>query len=60
MKDLNNILMIAELHTFSIPSNALLLILYVGTGLLCLLFYLLCYPAVLLKFTYYAQNYAQE
>ena len=31
-----------------------------GTGLLCLLFYLLCYAAVLIKFTYYAQNYAQE
>ena len=32
----------------------------IGTGLLCLLFYLLCYAAVLIKFTYYAQNYAQE
>ena len=31
-----------------------------GTGLLCLLFYLLCYAAVLIKFTCYAQNYAQE
>ena len=31
-----------------------------GTGLLCLFFYLLCYAAVLIKFTYYAQNYAQE
>ena len=31
-----------------------------GTCLLCLLFYLLCYAAVLIKFTYYAQNYAQE
>ena len=26
----------------------------------CLFFYLLCYAAVFLKFTYYAQNYAQE
>ena len=34
--------------------------LYVGTGLLCLFFNLLCYAAVLIKFTYYAQNYAQE
>ena len=25
-----------------------------------LIFYLLCYAAVLIKFTYYAQNYAQE
>ena len=24
------------------------------------IFYLLCYVAVLIKFTYYAQNYAQE
>ena len=32
----------------------------IGTGLLCLLFYLLCYAAVLIKFNYYAQNYAQE
>ena len=32
----------------------------VGTGLLCLFLYLLCYAAVLIKFTYYAQNYAQE
>ena len=32
-----------------------------GTGLLCLFFtYVLCYAAVFLKFTYYAQNYAQE
>ena len=30
-----------------------------GTGLLCLLFYLLCYAAVLIKFTYYAQSNAQ-
>ena len=33
---------------------------HVGTGLLCLFFYLLCYAAVLIKFTYCAQNYAQE
>ena len=32
----------------------------VGTGLLCLLLYLLCYAAVHIKFTYYAQNYAQK
>ena len=25
-----------------------------------LIFYLLCYAAVLIKFTYYAQNYVQE
>ena len=25
-----------------------------------LIFYLLCYAALLIKFTYYAQNYAQE
>ena len=25
-----------------------------------LIFYLLCYAAVLIKFTYYAQNYAQK
>ena len=25
-----------------------------------LIFYLLCYAAVLIKFTYYTQNYAQE
>ena len=25
-----------------------------------LIFYLLCYAAVLIKFTYYAQSYAQE
>ena len=31
-----------------------------GTGLLCLNFYLLCYAAVLIEFTYYARNYAQE
>ena len=31
-----------------------------GTGLLCLIFYLLCYAALLIKFTYYAQIYAQE
>ena len=31
-----------------------------GTGLLCLFSYLLCYAALLIKFTYYAQNYAQE
>ena len=35
-------------------------ILRLGTGLLCLFFYLLCYATVLIKFTYYAQNYAQE
>ena len=29
-----------------------------GTGLLCLFFYLLCYAAVLKFFTYYAQYYA--
>ena len=34
--------------------------LIVGTGLLCLLFYPLCYAAVLKDLTYYAQNYAQE
>ena len=28
---------------------------WVGTGLLCLIFYLLCYAALLIKFTYYAQ-----
>ena len=33
---------------------------FVGTGLLCLFLYLLCYAAVLIKFTYYAQDYAQE
>ena len=36
---------------------------YLGTDLLCLFFHLLCYAAVaavLIKFTYYAQNYAQE
>ena len=33
---------------------------YVGTDLLCFYFYPLCYAAVLLKFTYYAQYYAQE
>ena len=27
-----------------------------GTSLLCLFFYLLCYAAVLIKFTYYAQE----
>ena len=31
-----------------------------GTSLLCLFSYLLCYAAVFIKFTYYAQNYAQE
>ena len=30
------------------------------TNLLCFYFYLLCYAAVLLKFTYYAQYYAPE
>ena len=34
--------------------------LLVGTSLLCLYFYPLCYAAVLLKFTYYTQYYAQE
>ena len=29
-----------------------------GTSLLCLYFYLLCYAAVLINFTYYAQYYA--
>ena len=32
----------------------------VGTSLLCFYFYPLCYAVVLLKFTYYAQYYAQE
>ena len=32
--------------------------LYLGTGLLCLFFYLLCYAAVLKFLTYYAQYYA--
>ena len=32
----------------------------VGTSLLCFYFHLLCYAAVLLKFTYYTQYYAQE
>ena len=32
----------------------------VRTNLLCFYFYPLCYAAVLLKFTYYAQYYAQE
>ena len=32
--------------------------LYIGTGLLCLFFYLLCYAAVLKNLTYYAQYYA--
>ena len=32
----------------------------IGTGILCLFFYLLCYAAVLKKLTYYAQNYARE
>ena len=32
----------------------------VGTSLLCFYFQPLCYAAVLLKFTYHAQNYAQE
>ena len=31
-----------------------------GTGLLCLFFHPLCYAAALIKFTYYAQNYALE
>ena len=31
-----------------------------GISLLCVYFYLLCYAAVLLKFTYYTQCYAQE
>ena len=32
----------------------------VGTSLLCFYFYPLCYVAVLLEFTYYAQYYVQE
>ena len=31
-----------------------------GTSLLCFYFYPLCYATVLIKFTYYAQYYAQE
>ena len=31
-----------------------------GNSLLCVYFYPLCYAAVLLKFTYYTQYYAQE
>ena len=31
-----------------------------GTSLICYYFYPLCYVAVLLKFTYYAQYYAPE
>ena len=31
----------------------------VGTNLLCFYFHLLCYAAVLINFTYYAQYYAQ-
>ena len=38
-----------------LPSGRCLLI---GTGLLCLFFYLLCYAAVLKFLTYYAQYYA--
>ena len=33
---------------------------WIGTGLLCLFFYTLCYAAVLKILTYYAQYYAQE
>ena len=33
---------------------------WVGTGLLCLSFYLLCYGAVLIKFTYYVQARAHN
>ena len=36
----------------------LFLALLIGTGLLCLFFYLLCYAAVLKILTYYAQYYA--
>ena len=32
----------------------------INTDRLLCLFYVLCYAAVLIKFTYYAQNYAQE
>ena len=32
----------------------------IGTSLLCFYFYLLCYAAVFLKVTYYAQYYTQE
>ena len=32
----------------------------VGTSLICFDFHPLCYAAVLYKFTYYAQYYAQE
>ena len=35
------------------PSNVL-------TYTVCIFFHPLCYAAVLIKFTYYAQNYAQE
>ena len=38
----------------------LVTVLQLGTGLLCLFFYLLCYATLLIKFTYYAQNYAEE
>ena len=34
----------------------LLFLLILGTGLLCLFFHPLCYAAVLIKFTYYAQE----
>ena len=40
--------------------NECTIILALGTSLLCLLFYLLCYASVLIKFTYHTQNYAQE
>ena len=46
--------------TISYVVSAIWLPYTVGTGLLCLFFNLLCYAAVLIKFTYYAQNYAQE
>ena len=36
------------------------MVISLGTGLLCLFFYLLCYAAVLKILTYYAQYYAQE
>ena len=48
------------LYRHSIPTINYGFELLVGTGLLCLFFYLLCYAALLIKFTYYAQNYAQE
>ena len=41
-------------------SDSHILFLHVGTSLLCFYFYPLCSTAVLLKFTYHAQYYAQE